>query len=152
MKGIKHLTRPRCDPLPRAKVWLEIDGDYVFGRGISDILKAVADTGSIKEAAKRVGKSYRHVWAKIKDTEQSIGAALVRSQVGGADARRSELTQLGHDLVCQFDALRLQVLSLVEREYQRQLRSTLEQYTRHRPAKPAWSGKPPRIPGRKRHD
>ena len=36
---------------PRVKVWLEVDGQYVFGRGISDILKAIAETGSIKAAA-----------------------------------------------------------------------------------------------------
>ena len=65
MAGVKNHMHPRRVPMPHAKVWLEIDGNYIFGRGISDILKAVADKGSIKEAAKSVGKSYRHVWARI---------------------------------------------------------------------------------------
>ena len=69
--------------------------------------------GSIKEAAKSVGKSYRHVWAKIKETEQALGAALVRTQVGGNEVRRSELTELGCDLVRDFEALRGKVLRLL---------------------------------------
>jgi len=128
MAGVKNHMHPRRVPMPRAKVWLEIDGNYIFGRGISDILKAVADKGSIKEAAKSVGKSYRHVWARIKETEQAIGAALVRTQVGGNDLRRSELTDLGCELVHDFDALRRKVLSLVDREFQRRLRSTLNRH------------------------
>jgi molybdate transport system regulatory protein len=135
MKGVKNQSRLGGDPLPRVKVWLEIDGNYVFGRGISDILKAVADRGSIKEAANSVGKSYRHVWAKIKETEQAIGAALVRTRVGGHDARRSELTDLGCDLVRDFDAMRRQVFSLVEREFQRRLRSTLDRHRQRPPVK-----------------
>jgi molybdate transport system regulatory protein len=106
-------------------VWLEIDGEYIFGRGISDILKAIAEQGSIKEAARSVGKSYRHVWARIKETEQALGAELVRTQVGGSDVRRSELTNLGRDLVEDFDALRSQVLTLVDREFQRRVQATL---------------------------
>jgi molybdate transport system regulatory protein len=129
MTGTKQQPRRPRDPQPRAKVWLEIDGNYIFGRGISEILKAVADRGSIKEAAKSVGKSYRHVWARIKEAEQTLGAALVHTRVGGNDPRRSELTDLGRDLVQDFDALREKVLSLVNREFQRRLRVTLTRHT-----------------------
>jgi molybdate transport system regulatory protein len=90
----------------------------------------VADTGSIKAAAKSVGKSYRHVWSRIKETEQAIGAVLVTTQVGGRDLRRSELTHLGSDLVRDFDTLREQVFSLVEREFQRRLSATLDRHRR----------------------
>jgi len=125
MAGVKRQAHRRHAPVPRVKVWLEIDGEYIFGRGISDILKAIADQGSIKEAARSVGKSYRHVWARIKETEQALGAELVRTQVGGSDVRRSELTNLGRDLVKDFDALRSQVLTLVDREFQRRVQATL---------------------------
>ncbi|MFH1924014.1 MAG: LysR family transcriptional regulator [Planctomycetota bacterium] len=126
--GKKQRLRGRVTP--RAKVWLEVDGQYVFGRGISDILKAVAETGSIKAAAIELGKSYRHVWAKIKETEQALGAPLVDSRVGGKDARRSDLTELGADLVRDFDALRDQTLDLVREEFQRRVRSTLARHRR----------------------
>ena len=56
----------------RAKVWLEADGKYVFGLGISKILRAVDQEGSIKAAANVVGKSYRHIWARIKEAEEAF--------------------------------------------------------------------------------
>ena len=42
--------------VPHAKLWLERNGQYVFGRGISEILKAVERTGSIKAAADHSGR------------------------------------------------------------------------------------------------
>jgi molybdate transport system regulatory protein len=130
MMDVQRRSQTARGPIPRAKVWLEIEGDYVFGRGISDILKAVAETGSIKAAAGKLGRSYRHIWARIKEAEQALGAPLVHTQVGGHDVRRSELTELGADLVRDFDTLRCRVIDHVHREYERLLRSTLARHHR----------------------
>ncbi len=59
-------TSTRKQIQPRVKVWLESGGQHVFGLGISEILKAVESAGSIKAAAELQGKSYRHVWSRIK--------------------------------------------------------------------------------------
>ncbi len=104
-------------PTPRVKVWWELDGDYVFGRGIADILKAVESAGSIKDAAKSVGKSYRHVWARIKEAETALNAALVESQVGGQSERRTELTPLAQRLVASFDNFRQTMIETAQREF-----------------------------------
>ena len=112
--------------VPRAKLWLERNGEYVFGRGISEILKAVEQTGSIKAAARRLGKSYRFIWGKIKRTERAIGAPLVHTHVGGQGAHRSDLTDLARDLVREFDALRGRVSEVVNQEFHEFLRPHLE--------------------------
>jgi molybdate transport system regulatory protein len=109
----------------RAKVWLELDGRYVFGLGISEILKAVDRTGSIKAAAQELDKSYRYVWAKLKETEQALGVPLVRARVGGKGVRRSELTSLAQDLVAEFDALREDVFETVESTFRNRVQTTL---------------------------
>src|SRR5437016_13099345 len=67
---------------PRVKVWLETEGCYVFGFGLAQMLQAVDRTGSIKEAAAELGKSYRYVWGRIKEGEKSLGMALVDERVG----------------------------------------------------------------------
>jgi molybdate transport system regulatory protein len=113
---------------PRAKLWLEADGQYVFGLGISEILKAIQHTGSIKAAAQEVGKSYRHVWDKIKQAEQALGVPLVRTQVGGKDARRSELSELAQDLVRDFEVFRQRLFELVQVEFSQRLRDTLQKH------------------------
>jgi molybdate transport system regulatory protein len=114
--------RARRQPplLPRAKVWLETeDGRYAFGLGISQILQAVDRAGSIKQAAAEMGKSYRHVWARIKEAEQALGRPLVRTQVGGQGPRRSGLAPDARRLVNAFLAVRRDVQRLVEREFAR---------------------------------
>jgi len=102
---------------PRVKVWLETGDQYVFGLGISEILKAIEQTGSIKAAAERLGKSYRHVWARVKKAEEALGEPLVDTRVGGKGSGRSSLTELAGRLVADYDALRKRMFEVVEQEF-----------------------------------
>ena len=117
------MNRPKSTPTlrkritPRVKVWVEIDGRYGFGHGLSEILKAVEATGSIKDGAARVGKSYRYAWGRIKMAEKALGIRLVQTRVGGSEASRSSLTPKAQELVAQFDALRKRAFSVIEREF-----------------------------------
>jgi molybdate transport system regulatory protein len=109
---------------PRVKVWLECGDDYVFGHGISEILQAVDAAGSIKGAAARVGKSYRHVWSRIKEAEAAFGRPLIEAHVGGAGTRRSFLTDEARRLVAEFSALRESATEYVGREFERRFRAS----------------------------
>jgi molybdate transport system regulatory protein len=98
-------------------VWLEKRDQYAFGWGIAEILAAVKATGSIKEAAKTVGKSYRYVWSRVKDAESALGCTLVHTRVGGAGVQRSELTDEADDLLRNYTELRDAVMELVASEF-----------------------------------
>jgi molybdate transport repressor ModE-like protein len=121
----KNTRRSRARLAPRVKVWIEIDGEYVFGRGISDILKAVDQAGSIKQAATDLGKSYRYVWKRIKEAEEALGKALVETHVGGRDAHRSDLTPLARALVEEFDRLRAKMGDCLTNEFSDRLQRLL---------------------------
>src|SRR5437660_10682497 len=111
--------RKRTPLVPRVKVWLETEGHYALGFGLCQILEAVARAGSIKQAARDLGKSYRYVWGRIKEAERALGAQLVETQVGGQGSQRSELTQTARRLVHDFLALRRRMQDLVVREFRR---------------------------------
>jgi molybdate transport system regulatory protein len=100
-------------------VWLEHEGRYAFGLGVSEILQAVDRVGSIKHAAAEVGKSYRHVWARLKQAEQALGRRLVKSQVGGLGTQRSALTPEARRLVAAFLALRGRMMRAAREEFAR---------------------------------
>lgn len=102
---------------PRVKVWLEVGDDYVFGWGICEILLAVRETGAIKEAAARLGKSYRYVWGRVKDAEAVLRQPLVETRVGGAVEQRSDLTPLANQLVQDFVAFRSRMLEIAGNEF-----------------------------------
>ncbi len=107
-----------CHPVrPRVKVWLEMDGRYVFGYGISEILKAIDTCGSIKAAAQRLGKSYRYVWARVKKAEKALGRPLVCTRVGGKGTSRSSLTETARQLVGDYGALRRRMFEVVQQEF-----------------------------------
>lgn len=110
--------RSRNRLAPRVKVWLEIDGSYVFGHGISEILKAIEQAGSMKQAAASLGKSYRYVWKRVKEAEKALGETLVETQVGGKDDQRSALSGLARTLVRDFDRLRAKMVAVLAVEFQ----------------------------------
>lgn len=114
----------------RAKIWLEIDGEYAFGYGVCRILEAVDETGSIKQAAAAIGKSYRHVWSRLKDVERQLGISLVETQVGGGDSRRSKLTDQARTLVSEYRILREDVFRMVVDRFGTTLRNLPPSATR----------------------
>jgi molybdate transport system regulatory protein len=110
-------TKRQATVTPRVKLWLEKDGRYVFGFGISNILEAVERTGSIKEAAASLSKSYRHVWSRVKEAEAALGIQLVETRVGGEGRHRSQLTQQAKMLAEQYGQLRHEVKEMVEQQF-----------------------------------
>ncbi len=113
--------RPPARPsfAPRVKVWLEAGDRYAFGYGIAEILQAVERSGTIKGAAHDLGKSYRHVWGRVKEAEEALGRQLVVTQVGGQEARRSSLTPEARRLVTSFLALHRRMGDLLAEEFSR---------------------------------
>lgn len=102
---------------PRLKLWLEFGGEHVFCSGMCQILQAIEKSGSIKDAAVAIGKSYRFVWDKIKKSEKGLGQKLVDAQVGGRGPRRSSLTPLGQQLVQEFQNLRKELLQMADSHF-----------------------------------
>jgi molybdate transport system regulatory protein len=58
------------------------DAFYV-GPGRADLLEGIAETGSIAEAAKRMGMSYKRAWSLVQALNDGYGAPLVETQRGG---------------------------------------------------------------------
>jgi molybdate transport system regulatory protein len=94
-----------------------MEGQYIFGFGLSEILKAVHRAGSIKAAAAALGKSYRYVWGRIKKAEKAMGEPLVETRVGGQGSSRSSLTQLANRWIANYDALRERMFEVVDHEF-----------------------------------
>jgi molybdate transport system regulatory protein len=110
---------------PRVKLWLELDGERAFCPGVCRILEEVERTGSIKEAAAAIDRSYRFVWGKLKEIERAIDCSLVETRVGGSQEQRSVLTDTGRALVQEFTALRRRLFDVMDREYAPRLQAAL---------------------------
>ena len=56
--------------LPNCKVWIEKDGEKVFGEWPCDILKRIKRTGSLRMAASEINMSYSQAWQLINNLEK----------------------------------------------------------------------------------
>lgn len=117
---------------PRVKFWFELDGERAFCPGVCRILREVEHTGSIKDAALAIGRSYRFVWGKIKQVERAIGAPLVETRVGGSQEQRSVLTPLGQLLLREFEGLRQQLFDIIDGEFAPRLQNAVDHVRVHR--------------------
>ncbi len=66
----------------KVKWWLEKDGGLVLGKGRCMLLEAIDRWGSLREAARVCGISYRAAWGKLRASEKRLGEALVETQPG----------------------------------------------------------------------
>jgi putative molybdopterin biosynthesis protein len=60
-----------------------------LGHSLVELLEGLQSQGSIGDAAKYLGRSYRHVWGELKFWEQQLDANLV---VWGKSGKAAELT------------------------------------------------------------
>lgn len=86
---------------PAVRVWLESEGK-VFGEGPLRLLEGVRETGSLRQAALRMGMSYNKAWHLIRRLEKKLGVELLARDVGGRGGGGSRLTPSAEELVRRF--------------------------------------------------
>jgi len=89
-------------PTARSKVWIEKDGKPLIGKGRAELLEEIARTGSIRQAASRIGLSYRHAWGMVSKVGKAAGSPVVISTRGGRQGGRSVLTEEGRELLAEY--------------------------------------------------
>lgn len=72
----------------KTKIWIEnADGELLFGKGKTEVLKLINETGSIKQASKVLGMNYKKCWSHLKILEENFKDELfVKKQGRGEDA------------------------------------------------------------------
>ena len=80
-----------------------------LGHGQADrriaILRQIGQGGSISQAARSVGVSYKAAWQALDTLTNLAGVALVERVVGGAGGGGARLTPAGHELLAAADAM-----------------------------------------------
>jgi len=76
-----------------------------IGPGKVRLLEAIARTGSISQAGRALGMSYRRAWLLIDDMNQCFRHVVVSAQPGGSQGGGAVLTEFGADLVRDYRAI-----------------------------------------------
>jgi molybdate transport system regulatory protein len=69
--------------------------DIAVGPGKVDLLEAIAATGSITAAAKRLGMSYRRAWLLVDTMNRCFTKPVVEAEAGGKRGGGARLTAAG---------------------------------------------------------
>lgn len=101
----------------RSKIWLEADGRLCFGTGKAKILRAVEETGSLSQAARRLDMSYRRAWSSVRAVEERLGRPLLVRRRGGREKGGACLTQYAQDLLAWFEDLDKDVRGFADRRF-----------------------------------
>ena len=87
---------------PRQKVWLNLDGAFLMGPRYLRFLEAVQHTGTLRQAARVVGWSYRTSLNRLRQMERVLGARVVATTRGGKVGGGAKLTPEARRLVRLF--------------------------------------------------
>ena len=92
-------------------MWLTVGGETLGGGGRIELLAQIHQHGSITQAAKAIGMSYKAAWDAIDAMNQLTGQPLVLRSTGGKGGGGTQLTERAQRLVKNF--------SLIEAEHLR---------------------------------
>ena len=89
----------RVNPTLRLHLWLETPEGMLLGLGRAELLLRIQESGSLNQAAKAMGMSYRAAWGRLKASEAMAGEPLVEKAPG---RKGFVLSPLGEDLAQAF--------------------------------------------------
>lgn len=106
--------RPKLEV--KGSLWVTAGSENLGGHGRMSLLRAVAEQGSITQAAKAFGMSYKAAWDAIDTMNRVAGQALVERSTGGRGGGSTRLTEQGQRLLeryAQLDAVHQRFVSLL---------------------------------------
>lgn len=107
------------------KIWLERDGEVLFGKGRLELLRGIREYGSLAETARHLGMSYRAAWGRLKSSENRLGHKLAEKVPAEGRGQKLILTPRAESLIRDFLELEKQV-SLFIAEHQNTIIQDLE--------------------------
>ncbi|WP_160153688.1 TOBE domain-containing protein [Microbulbifer sp. ALW1] len=113
MKKKQEISQPHSQL--RGSLALGDNGKPSFATQQAQLLRAIAECGSISAAAKSVGISYKTAWDRIDAMNNLASAPLVVRSAGGSQGGGTALTQMGAKVLKGFTALEAEHALFLER-------------------------------------
>ena len=100
-------------------LWLEGNGTRFFGPGPAELLQHIEETGSINQAAKKMGMSYKKAWEIVSRLNEIVGSPMVITATGGEKGGGSSLSDEAKYLIEYYQSLRERFRKFMEQESQK---------------------------------
>ncbi len=93
------------------------DGNKFLGIGVLWLLKAIGESGSIRQAASGLKLSYTKALRMLNRLEEHMEHPVITRQHGGESRQGAALTPFGEMLIAQYAAFQQQVKSNTEESF-----------------------------------
>ena len=102
----------------KSRIWIEADGEILLGEGRVNLLKAIDKMGSLSQAAKSIGMSYKKAWSLIDAVNKRAEKPVTTSSIGGKGGGGAELTSYGKSLVETFETINKKCWKFLDNQIQ----------------------------------
>src|SRR6202051_4052174 len=92
----------------RLTLRVDFGTDRAIGPGKVLLLEAIRNAGSISQAGRSLGMSYRRAWLLVDDMTRCSREPVVTAQPGGAQGGGAALTAFGEKLVHKYRTIETQ--------------------------------------------
>jgi molybdate transport system regulatory protein len=109
----------------RLTVRIDFGTDHAVGPGKIRLLEAIGKSGSISQAGRSLGMSYRRAWSLVDELNRCFSELVVTTSPGGARGGGATLTPFGRDLIAEYRAIEARATSAAKagmRHLQKSLR------------------------------
>ena len=86
----------------RLTLRVDFGTDRAIGPGKVLLLEAIRDTGSISQAGRSLGMSYRRAWLLVDDMNRCFREPVVTAQPGGSQGGGAALTAFGEKVIQKY--------------------------------------------------
>ena len=112
---------PNNAPYCKVQVRFMLGVAIALGTGKAELLAAIAETGSIAAAGRKMGMSYRRAWLLVETMNQSFYEPLIISTKGGKHGGGAQLSTLGEQVLALFRQMLAQIKQHTEPQQQQLL-------------------------------
>jgi molybdate transport system regulatory protein len=116
----------------RLTLRVDFGPDRAIGPGKVVLLEAIRDTGSISQAGRTLGMSYRRAWLLVDDMNRCFREPVVAAQPGGSQGGGAALTAFGQQLIQNYRAIESEATAAIKPRLH-DLEASLRSVTRAKP-------------------
>jgi molybdate transport system regulatory protein len=98
--------------IPAIRIRIDFTDNVNLGPGKIALLEAIRSTGSISDAARSLGMSYRRAWLLVNSLKEGFSEAVTVSAAGGKGGGGAHVTPFGMTLIKQFRLLEREIARL----------------------------------------
>jgi molybdate transport system regulatory protein len=100
----------------RLTVRVDFGADRALGPGKIRLLEAIDKSGSISQAGRSLGMSYRRAWLLVEDLNRCFRDGVVTKKPGGVQGGGAALTPFGRALIKKYRSIETQATVAAKRQ------------------------------------